>query len=58
MKDSKGVSSELVKQVQAGLRRMGCICVIDKQVRKTCKTRITSVRCRHNKFQCSPQEFL
>ena len=34
-KDSKGVSSELVKQVSASLRKIGCRCVIDEQVRKT-----------------------
>ena len=36
-KDSKGVSSELVKQVSANLRKVGCRCVIDEQLRKTCK---------------------
>ena len=30
-KDSKGVSSELVKQVSAILRKIGCLCVIDKE---------------------------
>ena len=39
-KDSKGVSSELVKQV---LRKIGCRCVTDEQVRKTCKSRVMSV---------------
>ena len=42
-KDSKGVSSELVKQVSANLRKIGCRCVIDEQVRKTCKSRVMSV---------------
>ena len=42
-KDSKGVSSELVKQVSASLRKIGCRCVIDEQVRKTCKSRVISV---------------
>ena len=42
-KDSKGVSSELVKQVSANLRKIGCRCVIDEQVRKTCKSRVISV---------------
>ena len=42
-KDSKGVSSELVKQVSAILRKIGCRCVIDEQVRKTCKSRVMSV---------------
>ena len=37
-KDSKGVSSKLVKQVSASLRKIGCQCVIDEQVRKTCKS--------------------
>ena len=38
-KDSKGVCSELVKQVSASLRKIGCGCVIYEQVRKTCKSR-------------------
>ena len=38
--DSKGVSSELVKQVSASLRKIGCRY---EQVRKTCKSRIMSV---------------
>ena len=42
-KDSKGVSSELVKQVSANLRKIGCRCVIDEQVRKSCKSRVMSV---------------
>ena len=42
-KDSKGVSSELVKQVSANLRKIGCRCVIDEQVRKSCKSRAMSV---------------
>ena len=42
-KDSKGVSSELVKQVSANLRKIGCRCVIDEQVRKTYKSRVMSV---------------
>ena len=42
-KDSKGVSSELVKQVSASLRKIGCRCVIDEQVRKTCKSRVIPV---------------
>ena len=42
-KDSKGVSSELVKQVSASLRKIGCRCVIDEQVRKPCKSRVISV---------------
>ena len=42
-KDSKGVSSDLVKQVSANLRKLGCRCVIDEQVRKTCKSRAMSV---------------
>ena len=42
-KDSKAVSSELVKQVSANLRKIGCRCVIDEQVRKTCKSRVMSV---------------
>ena len=37
-KDSKGVSSELVKQVSANLRKIGCRCVIDEQVRKSFKS--------------------
>ena len=41
-KDSKGVSSELVKQVSANLKKTGCRCVIDEQVRKTCKSRVMS----------------
>ena len=36
-KDSKGVSNELGKQVSAILRKIGCRCVIDEQVRKICK---------------------
>ena len=43
MKDSKGVSSELVKQVSASLRKIGCRCVIYEQVRGTCKSRVISV---------------
>ena len=42
-KGSKGVSSELVKQVSAILRKIGCRCVIDEQVRKTCKSRVMFV---------------
>ena len=42
-KDSKGVSSELVKQVSSNLRKIVCRCVIDEQVRKTCKSRVMSV---------------
>ena len=42
-KDSKGVSSELVKQVSVSLWKIGCRCVIDEQVRKTCKSRVISV---------------
>ena len=42
-KDSKGISSELVKQVSASLRKIGCRCVIDEQVRKNCKSRVMSV---------------
>ena len=42
-KDSKGASSELVKQVSANLRKIGCSCVIDEQVRKSCKSRVMSV---------------
>ena len=38
-KASKGISSELVKQVSASLRKIGCRCVLDEQVRKTCKSR-------------------
>ena len=41
-KDSKGVSSKLVRQVSASLRKIGCRCVIDEQVRKTCKSRVIS----------------
>ena len=41
--DSKGVSSKLVKQVSASLRKIRCQCVIDEQVRKTCKSRVKSV---------------
>ena len=43
--DSKGVSSELVKEVSASLRKIGCRCVIDEQVRKTCKSRVISTLC-------------
>ena len=42
-KDSKGVSSKLVKHVSANLRKIGCRCVIDEQVRKTCTSRAMSV---------------
>ena len=42
-KNSKAVSSELVKQVSANLRKIGCRCVIDEQVRKSCKSRVMSV---------------
>ena len=42
-KDSKGVSSKLVKPVSANLRKIGCRCVIDEQVKKTCKSRVMSV---------------
>ena len=42
-KDSKGISSDLVKQVSARVRKIGCRCVIDEQVRKTCKSRPVSV---------------
>ena len=42
-KDSKHVSSELVNQVSASPRKIGCRCVIDEQVRKTCKSRIKSL---------------
>ena len=42
-KDSKDVSSELVKQVSACLRKIGCRCVTDEQVRKICKSRVISV---------------
>ena len=42
-KDSNGVSSELAKQVSANLRKIGCRCVIDEQVRKSCKSRVMSV---------------
>ena len=42
-KDSKGVSSKLVKQVSVNLRKLGCRCVIDEQVRKSCKSRVMSV---------------
>ena len=40
-KDSKAISQELVKQ--ASLRKVGCRCVIDEQVRKTCMSRIKAV---------------
>ena len=42
-KDRKGVYSELVKQVSANLRKIGCRCVIDEQVRKTCKSSLHCV---------------
>ena len=42
-KDSKGISSKLVKEVSASLRKIGCQCVIDEQVRKTCRFRAMSV---------------
>ena len=42
-KDSKGVSCELVRQVSCSLRKIGCRCVIDEEVRKTCKSRVMSV---------------
>ena len=42
-KDSKGVTRELIKQVSANLRKIGCRCVIDEQVRKSCKSRVMSV---------------
>ena len=52
-KDSKGVSSKLVKQVSANLRKIGCRCVIDEQVRKTCKSRVMSVPVHCvNRFEC------
>ena len=44
-KDSKGISREIFRQVSASLRKIGCRCVIDEQVRKTCTcmSRIKSV---------------
>ena len=52
-KDSKGVSSKLIKQVSASLRNIACRCVIDEQVRKTCKFRAMSVLLVHcvNRFE-------
>ena len=56
-KDSKDVSSELVKQVSASLRKIGCRCVKDQQVRKTCKSRVVMRLCMlwiqvHLKLRC------
>ena len=37
------ISSELVKQVSVSLRKIGCRCIIDEQVRKTSRSRVMSV---------------
>ena len=42
-KDSNGISSEIAMQALGSLEKIGCRCVIDEQLRKTCKSRIKSV---------------
>ena len=36
-KDSKGLSRELVSQVSCSLRKIGCRCVLDDDIRGACR---------------------
>ena len=38
-KDSKGLTKALVGEVSSCLRKIGCRCVLDEQVRNECRTR-------------------
>ena len=46
-KDSKGLTKALVSEVSSCLRKIGCRCVLDEQVRNQCRSNIQCV----NRFE-------
>ena len=44
-KDSKGLTKALVGEVSSCLRKIGCRCVLDEQVRKHCRSELLNIQC-------------
>ena len=49
-KDSKGVNQHVVRQVSASIRKVGYRCVLDEQVKSSCKEKAASLKC-DNRFE-------
>ena len=49
-KDSKGLSKELISQVSSSLRKIGCRCVLDDDIRGKVRTKPVHVDC-VNRFE-------
>ena len=49
-KDSKGLSKELVSQVSSSLRKIGCRCVLDDDIRGRVRSKLVRVDC-VNRFE-------
>ena len=49
-KDSKGLTKALVGEVSSCLKKIGCRCVLDEQVRNQCRSKLLNIQC-VNRFE-------
>ena len=49
-KDSKGLTKAFVSEVSSCLRKIGCKCVLDEQVRNQCRSKLLNIQC-VNRFE-------